>query len=76
MARSGPFQINTEPCTTTSVSSASGTQMKRKAVIRKEFADTQEYERYKQKGIDMYVDENEDEWNFCPQCGEQGGWMA
>ena len=34
--------------------------------MRKESADTQEYDPYKQKSMDMDVDEIEDELSFVP----------
>ena len=44
----------------------SGAQKKRKAVVRRESADTQEYVPYEQKGMDMNVDETENELRFVP----------
>ena len=40
-----------------SAGSASGSQTKRKAVVRKDSIDTQEYEQCKQEGMDMDADE-------------------
>ena len=45
---------------------ASGAQKKRKAMVWREPADTQEHEPYKQKGMDKNVDETEDELRFVP----------
>ena len=47
-------------------SNASGAQKKRKTVVRKESADTQEYDPHKQKRMDTDVDESEDELSFVP----------
>ena len=38
----------------------------RKVVVRKESADTQEYDPHKQKGMDTDVDESEDELSLVP----------
>ena len=47
-----------------SVRGASGTQKKRKAGVRKESVETQEYESYQQNGMD--ADEDKEELCFVP----------
>ena len=39
------------------------------AVARKESADTQEYEPHRQKGMDLDMDEIQDELSFVPSTG-------
>ena len=57
------------------MSRASGAQKKRKEVVRKESRDPQEYQPYKQKGTDLYVDENEDVLTFVPSAvSSWAGW--
>ena len=45
-------------------------ELQQASVARKEFADTQEYEPYKQKGMDMAVVENEDELSDVPSAAK------
>ena len=49
-----------------SVSCAGGAQKKRKAVVRKESADAQEYERGQRNDMDVDADEDKEELSFAP----------
>ena len=51
--------------------SARGAQ-KKKAVVRKESADTPEYDLYEQKATEMDVDDNEDGLSFVPSNNHKG----
>ena len=58
-----------------SVSSAVGSQKKRKAVVRKESADTQEYEPCQQNDMDVDMDENKEELRFVRSAvSDSAGW--
>ena len=46
------------------------------AVVRKESVDTEEYEPYKQKGMDVDVDENEDDLSFVPSVNPVQVWWT
>ena len=54
------------------MSSAGGSQKKRKAVVRKESADTQEYESCHQSDMD----EDAGGVELRSKCGKRFGWMA
>ena len=58
------------------MSSAGGSQKRRKALVQKESADTQEHESCQLN--DMEVDSFREQGRvvFHPKCGEQFGWMA
>ena len=57
------------------MSSANGARKKRKAVMRNESADTQEYESCQLTDIDVDMDENKEEWSFIPSAvSSSAGW--
>ena len=50
-------------------------QKKRKAVVRRESADTQEYESCKLNDMDVHMDENKEEFSFIPSAvSSSAGW--
>ena len=55
--------------------SAGGSQKKRKAVLRRESADTQEYESCQRNDVDVDMCENKDELSFIPSAVvSSAGW--
>ena len=52
-----------------------GARSKWKTVVRKESADTQEYEPCQQNDMDLDMDENKEELCFS-KCGKRFGWMT
>ena len=59
-----------------SVSSAGSSRKKRKAVVRKESADTQEYDPCQQNDMDVDMVENKEELRFVQKCSKRFSWMA
>ena len=60
---------------TSSVSGAGSSQKKRKAVVQKESADTQEYESCQQNDMDVDMDENNEELSFVPSAvSDSAAW--
>ena len=57
------------------MSSAGGSQKKRKAVVRKESADSQESESYQLNDMDVDMNENKEELSFIPSVvSRSAGW--
>ena len=58
------------------MSSAGGLQKKRKAVVRKESADTQQYESCQQNDMEVGRDESLLELSFVPSVVGDSSWVA
>ena len=58
------------------VSSVGGSQKKMNAVVRKEFADTQECKSCQLNDMDVDMNETKEELSFVPRAVNIFGWMA